>query len=136
VLIAILIGVLVYFGSGHATALAPQIDRAETAIKKNVHDEPRRKQALEIIGQMKSSCTEFVKSRERSAKSVNRALDKREVTAEELRTAAAPLLAEEQQLRSRLLDLQFQLRKVLTAEEWALVYPKPPPPPPPPSSKT
>jgi len=136
VLIAILIGVLVYYNTGHATALAPQIDRAETVVKKNVHDEARRKQALAIIGEIKTTCTDFVKSREKSAKGVNQALDKREVTAEELRTAAAPLLAEEQQLRSRLLDLQFQLRKVLTAEEWALVYPKPPPPPPPPSSKT
>jgi hypothetical protein len=126
VLVAILIGVLVYFNTGHATALAPQIDRAETVVKKNVHDEARRKQALQIIGQIKSTCADFVKSREKSAKAVNQALDKREVTPQELQSAAAPLLAEEQQVRDRLLDLQFQLRKVLTAEEWAQVYPKPP----------
>jgi hypothetical protein len=125
VLIGILIGAFLYYGMGHGTALDPQFDRAEASIKKDVRDEARRKQALEIVGQMKSTATEFVKSREKSTKAVRAALSKREATGEELRAVAAPLVREDKQVRDRLLDLQFQLRKVLTAEEWAQVYPRP-----------
>ena len=122
-LIAILIGAFLYYGTGQATALAPQFDHAEASIKKNVHDEARRKQALEIVAQMKSTETAFVKSREKSTKAVKAALSKRDASDAELRAVAAPLLGEDKQVRDRLLELQFQLRKVLTAEEWAQVYP-------------
>ena len=127
VLIAILIGAFLYYGTGHATALGPQFDQAEASIKKNVQDEARRKQALEIVAQMKSTETAFVTSREKSTKAVRAALSKRDATDAELRAVAAPLLAEDKQVRDRMLDLQFQLRKVVTAEEWAQVYPSPPP---------
>ena len=120
-----MIGLLVHFGLGHAAALSPQFDVAEANIKRDVHDEARRKLALNIVGQMKSTEADYVKSREKSSKAVNAAASKRETTPEELRAVAAPLLAEDKQVRDRMLDLQFQLRAVLTAEEWASVYPKP-----------
>jgi len=127
VLIGILIGAFLYYGMGHATALSPQFDHAEAGIKKNVKDEARRKQALEIVGRMKKTETEFVKSREKSMKGVKAALSKRDATDAELRAVAAPLVAEDKQVRDGLLDLQFELRKVLTVEEWAQVYPSPAP---------
>jgi hypothetical protein len=125
VLIGILIGLYLYFGGGQATALAPQFKEAETNIKKDVRDEARRKQALEIVGQMKSTMADLTKGQEKSAKSVQAALSKREATPDELHAVAAPLLAEDKQVRERMLDLQFQLRNVLTAAEWAEIYPKP-----------
>jgi len=125
VLIAILVGLFLYMGTGHATALSPEFDRAEANVKKNVHDEARRKQALEILSQMKSTTADFMKRREKSAKQVSDTLARREVTEAELRAVGAPLLAEDKQVRDRLLELQFQLRKVLTADEWSAVYPGP-----------
>ena len=122
-LIALVVACYLYFGAGHATALSPQFAQAEAGIKKNVHDEARRAQALKIVAEMKSAKTEFVKRRETSAKAVNEVLAKREVTGEELRAVASPLLTEDKQVRDRLLDLQFELRSVLTAAEWAQVYP-------------
>ncbi|HEX4797247.1 MAG TPA: hypothetical protein VH370_25865 [Humisphaera sp.] len=124
-LIALLIGCLLYFGSGQATALAPQFDEAEAGIKKYVPDETRRKEAMRIVGDMKSEMKDFTKRRENSGKSLKEALHNREATADDLRAAAAPLMEDNRQARERMLDLQFQLRKVLTAEEWAQAYPKP-----------
>ena len=124
-LIGIFTALLLYYSSHHATAVAPDFDQAEHHIKKDVHDETRRRQALEIIDKMKTETKSYLKQRAESVKLLDKAVTRRDVTAPELHAVADPLVAEVAATRDKLLDLRFQLKQVLSAEEWALVYPAP-----------
>jgi hypothetical protein len=125
VLIGIFTVLFLYYGSHHATAVAPDFDQAEKRVKRDVKDESRRQQALEIIGRMKAETTSYVKQRKDSTESLDKVLSRRDVTGLALRAAVEPLMATDAATRDRLLELRFQLKQVLTADEWALVYPAP-----------
>ena len=124
-LIGIFTVLFLYYGSHHATAVAPDFDQAEKRVKRDVKDESRRQQALEIIGRMKAETTSYVKQRKDSTESLDKVLSRRDVTGLALRAAVEPLMATDAATRDRLLELRFQLKQVLTADEWALVYPAP-----------
>ena len=94
-------------------------------IKQNVADETRKKQALAIVDDMKAVSTSSAKQREKSVDALNKLLAKRELPATEIRQAVQPLISEDEATANKLLDLRFQLKTVLTAGEWALVFPAP-----------
>jgi len=124
-LIAIVVGLFLYFGMHHGAAVAPDFDQAEKHVKKDVKDESRRNAALEIIGRMKSDTTSYEKGRAASAKSLDEVVSRRDVSAAELRAAVEPMMAADVATRDKLLDHRFELKQVLTAGEWDLVYPAP-----------
>jgi len=115
---------LLHYGS-HSSGLTNQLDHTAALIKQDVADEARRKQALAIVSNMKTIATASAKQREKSFDALNKLLAKREVPASDLKLAAQPLIAEDRATTEKLLDLHFQLKTVLTASEWALVFPGP-----------
>jgi len=115
---------LLHYGS-HSSALANDWEQTIALIKQNVADETRKKQALAIVDDMKAVSTNSTKQREKSVDALNKLLAKRELQATEIRQAVQPLISEDEATANKLLDLLFQLKTVLTASEWALVFPGP-----------
>src|SRR4249920_1482638 len=116
---------LLHYGS-HSAALTNQLDQTATLIKQHVKEEARQKQALATIDQMKTIAKACAKQREKSMDALNELLAKREVPAGDIRLAAQPLITEDRAAADKLLDLRFELKSVLTASEWANVFPSPP----------
>jgi hypothetical protein len=115
---------LLHYGS-HSSALTNDWEQTIALIKQNVADETRKKQALAIVDDMKAVSTSSTKQREKSVDALNKLLAKRELPATEIRQAVQPLISEDEANANKLLDLRFQLKTVLTASEWALVFPGP-----------
>jgi hypothetical protein len=115
---------LLHYGS-HSSELTNDWERTMALIKQNVADETRKKQALAIVDDMKAVSTSSTKQREKSVDALNKLLAKRELPATEIRQAVQPLISEDEATANKLLDLHFQLKTVLTAREWALVFPAP-----------
>ena len=115
---------LLHYGS-HSSALTPQFDQTATLIKQYVKDEARQKQALATVDQMKTIAMASAKQREKSIDALHELLAKREVPAGDIKRAAQPLITEDTATADKLLDLHFELKSVLTASEWAKVFPGP-----------
>lgn len=115
---------LIHFGS-HSAAIAPQFDQTAALIQKNVSDEAHRKQAQAIVEQMKTEVKAYTKQREKSIDALNGALSKRTASTSDIEHAAQPLIADDRASAEKLLDLRFQLRSVLTPDEWKRVFPAP-----------
>ena len=113
---------LLHYGS-HSSELTNHLDQTAALIKQDVADEARRKQALAIVDNMKTIATASAKQHEKSVDALNKLLAKREVPTSDLKLAAQPLIAEDRATTEKLLDLHFQLKTVLTASEWARVFP-------------
>ena len=114
--------ILMMHGSNTATLLWPY-DETSQRIKQEVTDEGRRKQAVDIINQMKTVNEAFTKQREKSVEVLAKLAARRETPAADLQQASEPLIIEDRATAERLLDLRFQLTSVLTANEWAKVFP-------------
>jgi hypothetical protein len=113
-----------HFGSG-SSALMWQYDQTEKLIKQNVADETRQKQALEIVDRMKAAKEAYAKEREKSVDALVKLLSVRETPTAAIGRAGQPLIAEDRATSEKLVDLRFQLKSVLPANEWAKVLPAP-----------
>jgi hypothetical protein len=122
-LIGILLALLVVFGCGRSST--PPLGQTEALIKKNVSDEGQRKKALDVVGQMQKEIESMADERRKAGGSLEQLLDKRSTHADELESALQALSAKDQATRDKLLQLRFDLKSVLTAEEWAKVFPAP-----------
>jgi len=116
---------LIHFGS-HSSALTAQLDQTAALIQKDVADEAHRKQALVIVDQMKAEAQAAAKQRQKSVDVLNGVLAKRTTPVSDIERAAQPLVADDRASAEKLLDLRFQLKSVLTPDEWKLVFPGPP----------
>lgn len=114
--------VLLMHGSNAVTLLWPY-DQTVKQIKQDVTDEARGKQAVDIVGQMKAVNQAFAKQREKSVEVFAKLAAKRGTPAADFEHASEPLVAEDRAAAERLLELRFQLKSVLTANEWAKVFP-------------
>jgi hypothetical protein len=115
---------LIHFGS-HSAAMTPQLDQTAALIQKEISDEAHRKQALAIVDQMKAEAKAYAKQLEKSVGALNGVLSKRAAATSEIERAAQPLVADDRASAERLLDLRFQLKSVLTPDEWKKVFPGP-----------
>jgi hypothetical protein len=115
---------LIHFGS-HSSAVTPQLDQTAMLIQKDVADEQRRKQALAIVDQMKAVNKAYTKQREASVDALNTLLGKRATPVSDIERAAQPLITDDRAAAEKLLDLRFQLKSVLTSNEWKMVFPPP-----------
>lgn len=123
-LIALTAFLILHFGFGSSSMLLP-FDQIEKAVKQSVTDEAHKKEALKIVDQMKAVEKTHVEKYKKSMASLDRALGQRNAPAGAIEKAAAPLLAESKATRAELLWLRFELRSVLSASEWAAVFPPP-----------
>jgi hypothetical protein len=114
--------ILLLHGSNTATLLWPY-DETSHRIEQQVTDEVRRKQAVDVINQMKAVNKAFAKKREKSVDALAKLAANRESPAADFQQASEPLIAEDKAVAESLLDLRFQLKSVLTAKEWAKVFP-------------
>jgi hypothetical protein len=113
---------LIHFGS-HSAAMTPQLDQTAALIQKHVADEAHRKQALAIVDQMKAEAKAYAKQRDKAVGALNGVLSKRTAPTSEIEQAAQPLVADDRASAEKLLDLRFQLKSVLTQDEWKKVFP-------------
>jgi hypothetical protein len=120
----IIVFLLVHFGSSSSALMWPY-DHIEKLIKQDVADEAHRKQALEIIEQMKAANKAYDKERGKSVDAVTKLASVRATPVAEIDRAAQPMIAEDRATAQKLVDLRFQLKAVMTANEWAKVFPAP-----------
>lgn len=116
-----------HFGSG-SSALMLQYDQTEKLIRQNVADEARQKHSLEIVDRMKAATEAHAKEREKSVDALLKLLSLRDTPVAAIGRAGQPLIAEDRATAEKLLGLRFQLKSVLTANEWAKVLPARPTP--------
>jgi DNA helicase IV len=128
-MIAALVAFLLIYFSMSSSSVAPQFDQAAAQIKKDVTEESRQKQALSILDQMKAVTKTYADKREKSIDAIQELAAKRETPSSALESVAQPLVADDRAAAEKLLDLRFQLKAVLTATEWAKVFPPLPAPP-------
>jgi hypothetical protein len=115
---------LIHFGS-HSSALTSQLDQTAALIQKDVAGEAHRKQALVIVDQMKAEGQAAAEQRRKSVDALNGVLAKRTTPASDIERAAQPLVADDRASAEKILDLRFQLKSVLTRDEWKMVFPPP-----------
>jgi len=124
-LIAALIVTLGILFFPHGNPLSANIDQTEELLKKNVHDEARLKEALQIMDQ----AAKDVKTRQEEQKKVveplTKVLNKRESTPAEIDAALRPVEKVAAAVTQKQLDWRFQLKAVLTEREWTQVFPPP-----------
>ena len=116
---------LYFHFSSHVPAVTPPLDQTAALIRKDVVDDVRQKQALAIVDQMKATTKAFATQRVRSLDTLNDLLAKRATPASQIEQCAQPLIAEDKVAAEELLDLRFRWKSVLTASEWAKVFPPP-----------
>jgi len=124
-LIATLTALYLLFWSSSSTPLMSNLDQVEKRIKANVEDAARREQALQIVDRMEDANKAYWTQREKAAKSLAALIGNRATQPPALKSALDPLLADASRVRAQLVDLRFQLKSVLTANEWAAVFPPP-----------
>jgi hypothetical protein len=124
-LIAALITCILIYTHGRSSELTLPFRQAEEHIKKDVADDGRRTAALSIVGRMQQTIQAIDKDRQNAPTSLRELLDKRTTSSTEIESALQPLKAGDEENCERLLDLRFELKGVLTAEEWKQVFPAP-----------
>ena len=115
---------LIRYGSSSLALMWPY-DHVEKLVKQDVADEARRKQALEIVEQMKAANKAYDKEREKSVDALAKLVSVRETPVAEIDRAVQPMIAEDRALAQKLVDMRFELKSALTASEWAKVFPAP-----------
>src|SRR5262249_44061924 len=128
-LIAAITAFLIVHFSGHSSSVAAPFEQTATSIKKYVADEARQKQALALVSQMKTQSADYMQRREKLTEAVLKLTAKRTTPVSEIESAAQPLIADDRATAETLLDLRFKLKSVLTADEWAKIFPAPQPKP-------
>jgi len=121
-LIAAMVTAMLVIFWPRSSALYAQLEQAEERIKKDVNDEERRKQALAILGQMKTAQKEKVEERKKTVDSLTEVLNRRESTSAQIEAAVQPLDGQDVSAAEKYLDQRFELTKVLTESEWVRVF--------------
>ena len=124
-LIAAITAFLIVHFSSHSSSVAAPFEQTAALIKQHVAEETRQKQALSLVDQMKSQSTDFLQRREKLIEALAQLTAKRATQVSEIESAAQPLIADDRATAEKLLDLRLQLKSVLTADEWAQVFPAP-----------
>jgi hypothetical protein len=122
-LIALLTTFLILHFSPHSPAVAAPFEQTAALIKQHVTEEARQTQALALVDRMKTQSTEYAQRREKLTDALVTLTAKRATQVSEIESAAQPLIADDRATAEKLLDLRFQLKSVLTADEWAQVFP-------------
>jgi len=124
-LISIVAIALVALLCGRSSSVAVDYHKTEDLIKKDVTDDARKKQALDIVDEMDKTSTESAKEQKKLTDSLQKLLDDRATTTAQIGASMQPLIANDQATSEKLLDFRFQLKDVLTADEWTQVFPAP-----------
>jgi hypothetical protein len=124
-LIALFTAMFLLYWSSSSAPLMANLEQAEKLIKANVADDAQREQALKIVGRMKDVTKAYHSRNENVAKSLSNLVKSRTTQPAALEATLEPLLADDNATREQLVDLRFQLQSVLTAKEWAAVFPPP-----------
>lgn len=111
-------------GSSSPEPLWP-FDATAKLIQQDVADEMRRKQALEIVDRMKAVNVAYDKQLEASIAALDKLEAVRATPVAAIVRAGQSLVAEDKATSNKLLDFRFELKAVLTASEWAKVFPTP-----------
>jgi hypothetical protein len=124
-LIAIVTTLLIVTLCGRTSSVSVDYQKTQDLIKKDVSDDMRKKQALDIVDQMEKTQEDSAKEQKKSIDSLDKLLEVRASTTEQIEAALQPLIDRDQLTSSKLLDQRFQLKTVLTADEWTEVFPAP-----------
>jgi hypothetical protein len=125
-LIALTAYLLLHFGFGSSSMLG-SFDALEKSVKHAVVDDARKKEALAIVEAMRAAEKSFLEKQKHSLAVLDHVLAIRTAGAPEIERAATPLVVEHKATRAELLHLRFELKAMLTPDEWAVVFPPVPP---------
>jgi len=109
--------------SSSPTLLWPY-EQTEKLIKADV-SQAHQAQALAIVAQMRAVNKAYVVQREKSVAALAKLEAVRTTPSESIVRASQPLIDEDRAAAEQLLDLRLELKTVLTASEWAKVFPAP-----------
>ena len=91
-------------------------------VKEVVQDKDRREVVLQSIEDADGELESFNDHRKNSAAELKELIRNPATTREDLRAFAARAGGRRSEMQSRLLDLRFQAKSVLTADEWRSIY--------------
>jgi hypothetical protein len=111
---------------GASAGFASQLDRASKAIKTDVTVDSSKKQALAVIDEATKSNSAFLDQQKKVSEAMSKVLADRGATLAQIDSAVLPLFASDSAAADKMVDASFQLRHVLTAQDWAKVFPAPP----------
>jgi small-conductance mechanosensitive channel len=124
-LIGLAVILCLIFCGGRSSSLVPPFNQTEDLIKKNVQDDSRKKQALDTVDEMKKTFDASTDGRKKSIDSLQKLLDDRTTPPDQINSGLQSLIADDQTTSEKLLDSLFQLKNVITADEWTKVFPPP-----------
>jgi septal ring factor EnvC (AmiA/AmiB activator) len=123
-LIALATFLILHFGAGTSPMLL-HLDQLEKAVKHFVTDDAHKARALKIVDHMKKTEKALVDKQKKAIQSLDEKLGQRTMSASDIDRDLAPMSAESKAARAKLLELRFELKTVLSAGEWAQVFPAP-----------
>ena len=97
-------------------------DRLISSIEVVVTDEVRQQNAIEHVNELKSEMAVFERVFSETGKQLNRLVADHEDTTSELNTLFSDLNDTWEAGQARVLDERFELRKIMTAAEWQIVF--------------
>ena len=112
---------LLFLGSG-AGYLASGIDQTHDNIEDRIADENTRKAALEIVERMTDTTKEHGDADNDGEKALLELIQDYETTTAELQTHLAASYDQRVEYQQQMLGLRFELRDVLSREEWNKVF--------------
>ena len=116
---------LLFFGCSHTSDVAPQYEQTSKLIKENVSDDARKKQALDIVNQMKQTTEAAAKQAEKQNDALSKLLENQQTPSIQIEALANAKSDQDTTTAEKLLDFRFQLKSVLTETEWGKVFPPP-----------
>jgi len=123
-LTAALIAFLLTRGGG-TIGFGAELERATKAVKQEVTVDSTRSKALAILDQADKENKAFAEQQKTASESLSKVLADRGATAAQIDSALGPMMASDSTLVSDMVGATFELRRVLTAAEWAKVFPPP-----------
>jgi hypothetical protein len=120
-LIATILFLVMHYGSSSAALLWPY-GQTVALVRQHVTDDTRQRQAVAILNRMKSANEAYAAQRKKSIDALSKRALQRETPVSAIVGASQPLVNEDRANAERLLNLRFELKSVLTADEWTKVF--------------
>ncbi len=119
--------IIAYFllHGGALQRLQQHIEDASKAVGKNITVEATKKQAIAILDSAKQENEAFLNERKKLVASLKTTLADRNTTDAQILAAVRPFYAADSANANHMVDRMFDLKKVLSASDWAKVFPEP-----------
>jgi hypothetical protein len=123
-LTSLIIAFLILHG-GASQLMQEHLEATTKAVDKNITVDATKKQALAILDSATKENNAFIAQRQKIVDALKKDLANKGTTIAEIEAVVKPLLPGDSANASHMTDRIFELRKVLSASDWAKVFPAP-----------